>query len=176
MLSLQDAAFVGIVGTPSVSLLYEQTTVNNEMSTGFQNTGTLAASGTKVFAGHALIGKNVDHFAFFMKRTGSPTGNFDFRVIQYGATSGGTIYTPDKTDFSTISTSGEWIDCASGSHDIVADDVLTPWSTNASGDASNKISVMGVAPETVQYLFWTEYNYGWEEEESLQGGIKIYGT
>jgi len=161
---------------PVVSLLYEQTTVNNEMSTGFQNAGTLSASGTKVFAGHALIGANVDHFAFFMKRTGSPTGDFDFRIIQYGDTTGGTIYTPDKTDFSTISTSGEWIDCVSGSHTIVADDVLAPWSTNASGDASNKISVMGVAPLTVANLFWTEYNYGWEEEESLQGGIKVYGT
>ena len=41
---------------PSVSLLYEQTTVNNQMSTGFQNAGTLGASGTKVFAGHALAG------------------------------------------------------------------------------------------------------------------------
>ena len=176
MLSLQDTSLVGNVGTPSVSLLYEQTTVNNQMSTGFQNAGTLAASGVKVFAGHALIGKNVDHFELFMEKTGSPTGTFDFRVIQYGNTSGGTIYTPDKTDFSTISTSGEWISCASGSHTIVANDVLTAWSTNASGDASNKISVMGVAPLTISNIYYTEYNYGWAQVSNYQTGIKIYGT
>ena len=176
MLSLQDTSLVGNVGTPSVSLLYEQTTVNNQMSTGFQNAGTLAASGVKVFAGHALIGKNVDHFELFMEKTGSPTGTFDFRVIQYGNTSGGTIYTPDKTDFSTISTSGEWISCASGSHTIVANDVLTAWSTNASGDASNKISVMGVAPLTISNIYYSEYNYGWAQVSNYQTGIKIYGT
>lgn len=162
--------------TPVVSLLYEQTTVNNEMSTGFQNLGTLGASGTKVFAGHALAGKNVDHMEFFMKRTGNPTGTFDFRIIPYGDSTGGTVYTPDKTDFSTISTSGEWIDCASGSHTIAFNDVLTPWSTNASGDSTNKISVMGVAPLVVANLYWTEMNYGWYQVFNYQGGIKIYGT
>ena len=176
MLSLQDTSLVGNVGTPSVSLLYEQTTVNNQMSTGFQNAGTLAASGVKVFAGHALIGKNVDHFELFMEKTGSPTGTFDFRIIQYGNTTGGTVYTPDKTDFATISTSGEWISCASGSHTIVANDVLTAWSTNASGDASNKISVMGVAPLTISNIYWTEMNAGWYQVSNYQGGIKIYGS
>ena len=162
--------------TPSVSLLYEQTTVNNQMSTGFQSTLTKGASGTKVFAGHALIGKNVDHMEFFMERTGNPTGDFDFRIIQYGDTTGGTVYTPDKTDFATISTGGEWISSASGSHTIVANDVLTPWSTNASGDASNKISVMGVAPLTITNLYWTEMNAGWYQVSNYQGGIKIYGS
>ena len=161
---------------PSVSLLYEQTTVNNQMSTGFQNAGTLGASGTKVFAGHALVGKNVDHMEFFMEKTGSPTGTFDFRIIQYGDSSGGTVYTPDKTDFSTISTGGEWISSASGSHTIVANDVLTAWSTNASGDSTNKISVMGVAPLTVANLYWTEMNYGWYQVSNYQGGIKVYGS